>query len=96
MKKQRRLLFSVTAADCDMQTFNASGPGGQHRDKKQTAVRFIHKASGAVGESREHRSQYANKKAAWTRMGESKKFKKINPEVIVKYEPISEIGIAQV
>jgi protein subunit release factor B len=73
--KKRRLLFSVTAKDCDMTTFCGSGPGGQHRNKNQTAVRFRHRASGAVGESQTFKSQHQNKKAAWKRMSETKTFK---------------------
>ena len=74
MSKKRKL-FTVTAADCEMQTFRTGGKGGQNQNKRNMGVRFIHPPSGAVGESREHRSQYANKKAAWQRMGESKKFR---------------------
>lgn len=72
---KRELLFSVTLADCDIKTFAAGGPGGQHQNTTNTAVRIIHRESGAVGESREHRSQLQNKKAAWRRMTESGKFR---------------------
>lgn len=71
----RELLFSVTMADCDLQTFAAGGPGGQHQNTSNTAVRIVHRESGATGESREHRSQLQNKKAAWKRMTEHGKFK---------------------
>lgn len=68
-------LFSVTAKDCEWQFFTAGGPGGQKQNKTASACRCIHKASGAVGESREHREQLQNKKAAFKRMAESKEFK---------------------
>lgn len=71
----KRKLFSVTLADCEVKTFSAGGPGGQHQNTSNTAVRIIHKASGAVGVSREHRSQRQNKKAAFRRMTEHPKFK---------------------
>lgn len=74
-KKKRRLLFSVTKADCDFDTFKAPGPGGQHKNKTASAVRVRHRASGAVGQATESRSQHVNKRKAWTRMGESKKFR---------------------
>jgi protein subunit release factor B len=61
--------------DCDLQTFRAGGKGGQNQNKRDTGVRIIHRASGAVGESREHRSQLENKRAAFKRMAESQKFK---------------------
>jgi len=71
----KRLLFSVTADDCDWQTMTAGGPGGQHQNRTQSAVRCTHRASGAVGVSREFKSQIQNKRAAFTRMCESSKFK---------------------
>ena len=73
--KNRELAFSVTIKDCEVQTFQSGGPGGQHQNHSNTGIRIIHKASGAVGESREMRSQLQNKQAAWRRMCESSKFK---------------------
>lgn len=73
--KDRELLFSVTMNDCEFQTFTAGGPGGQHQNTSNTAVRIIHKASGARGESREDRSQTVNKRNAFLRMTQDPKFK---------------------
>jgi protein subunit release factor B len=75
MKKEKQLLFSVTIKDCKVDTFTAGGPGGQNQNRSQTAVRVTHTASGAVGESREFKSQLQNKRAAFARMAETKKFK---------------------
>jgi hypothetical protein len=69
------LIFSVTMKDCDLQTFAAGGKGGQHQNTANTGVRIIHRASGAVGEARDSRSQLQNKRSAWRRMAESQKFK---------------------
>lgn len=71
----RHLVFSVTLADCEVQTFAAGGPGGQNQNKRHTGVRIIHHPSGARGESREHRTQLDNKKAAFRRMADSSLFK---------------------
>ncbi len=71
---EREKLFSVTLKDCDVQTFRSGGPGGQHQNKTESGVRIVHQESGARGESREHRSQLQNKKAAFRRMVESDKF----------------------
>ena len=71
----REKILSVTLADCDVQTKRGSGAGGQNRNKRDTAVRIVHRASGAVGESQEQRSQLQNKKAAFRRMAESDRFK---------------------
>lgn len=72
---EKQLLFSVTLDDCDVQTFRSGGPGGQNQNKRDTGVRIIHRASGARGESREHRTQHQNKRAAFIRMTETKEFK---------------------
>jgi len=72
---KKELLFSVTAADCDWDYFRAGGPGGQYQNKTDSACRCTHRASGAVGISRDHRSQGQNKKAAFERMALSKSFK---------------------
>lgn len=70
----RRLVLSVTAKDCIRQTFRAGGPGGQHQNKTETGVRWVHEPSGARGEARDSRSQHDNARNAWRRMVESKQF----------------------
>lgn len=71
----KTLLFSITKKDLEIQTFRAGGKGGQNQNKRDSGVRVIHKASGARGESREHRGQLENKRAAFRRMTETKEFK---------------------
>lgn len=56
--------------DCDMEFFVAGGPGGQHRNKVETAVRLTHRPSGLVVAASERRSQSANRDAAYERMAE--------------------------
>jgi protein subunit release factor A len=70
----REKVMTVTIHECDVQTFKASGKGGQNRDKRDTAVRIVHKPSGARGESREERDQLSNKRKAFVRMADSKLF----------------------
>jgi len=72
MKKE--LLYSLTKKDFTLQTFRSGGPGGQNQNKRNSGVRIIHKESGAVGESREHKSQFQNRKAALKRLVEHPKF----------------------
>jgi protein subunit release factor B len=71
----KELLFSVTASDCDWQYLRGTGPGGQKRNKTESKVRCVHRASGAVGESDLTRSQAQNKQIAFRKMAESKEFK---------------------
>jgi protein subunit release factor B len=70
----KKKLFSVTKKDLIIQTFRAGGKGGQNQNKRDTGVRIKHPPSGAVGESREERSQLQNKRAAFTRMANTPEF----------------------
>lgn len=70
------LLFSVTKRDLIRQTFRAGGKGGQHQNKTESAVRFIHEPSGARGESREYREQPRNERAAFERMARTPEFQR--------------------
>ena len=68
-------LFSITRKDLEVQTFRSGGPGGQHQNKTSSGVRIVHRESGAIGESREDRSQHRNKKIALQRLVQAPKFK---------------------
>ena len=50
--------------DIVYETMRASGPGGQHVNKTESAVRATHVPTGLVAVSRAQRSQHANKKVA--------------------------------
>lgn len=72
---ERQRLFSISIHDCRVDTFRSGGPGGQHQNKTDSGVRITHVPSGAVGESREGRSQRQNKAHAFRRMAESPAFR---------------------
>jgi peptide chain release factor len=54
----------LNEADIDYQAMRASGPGGQHVNKTDSAVRALHRPSGLVATAQEQRSQHANRKLA--------------------------------
>ena len=56
--------------DCDLELMRGSGPGGQNRNKRETAARLPHRPSGVVVSASERRSQLQNIEAAYERMAE--------------------------
>ena len=53
-----------------VETYRPSGPGGQRRDKKETAVRLTHPPSGVSVIASERRSQAMNLQVAFERLQE--------------------------
>jgi hypothetical protein len=55
-------------AQCEIDTYRASGPGGQKRNKTSSAVRLRHAPSGLCVIAEESRSQHENKAKALRRL----------------------------
>jgi len=88
----KELVLSLTKKDFEVQTFRTGGPGGQKQNKTSSGVRIVHKASGASGESRTERSQYANKKAAFLRLSQDRVFQNwLKIEIAIKTNQMIEI-----
>ncbi|MBM4070769.1 MAG: peptide chain release factor-like protein [Planctomycetes bacterium] len=67
-------------AQCEVDTYRASGPGGQKRNKTSSAVRIRHPASGLIVIAEESRSQHENRARALRRLRQAF-FLKIRDEV---------------
>lgn len=55
-------------AECDVRRQRRSGPGGQHRNKVETAVVVTHRPTGLKGDASETRSQERNRQNAVQRL----------------------------
>ena len=71
----KELLFSIGPKDFKWDFFKTSGPGGQNKNKRDTACRCTHIASGAIGIGSEEREQGKNRRIAFERCVNSEKFK---------------------
>lgn len=73
-------------AQCEVDTYRASGPGGQKRNKTSSAVRLRHLPSGMLVIAEESRSQHENKARALRRLRQALYLKlreSIAPEELV-------------
>ncbi len=63
-----RLTEPQLLAQCEVDTYRASGPGGQKRNKTSSAVRLRHLPTGLIVIAEESRSQHDNKAKALKRL----------------------------
>ena len=64
----RSTIHPAKLSGVTFEAMRASGPGGQHVNKTESAVRATHKPSEFVATAREERSQVMNKKLALARL----------------------------
>ncbi|CAK9137996.1 unnamed protein product [Ilex paraguariensis] len=78
-------------SQCEMSTFKASGPGGQHRNKRESAVRLKHLPTGIIAQAVEDRSQHKNRASALARLRALLALKVRNTVDLDMYSPPQEL-----
>lgn len=78
-------------AQCDVTRTRRSGPGGQHRNKVETAIVLEHRPTGVRAEANEERSQERNRCVALKRLR-----LKLAIEIRVARECVSELWLSRV
>ena len=61
---------SVRKSDLKIVAHRSGGPGGQHRNRRSTAIRITHIPTGITAVCADHKSQHQNKMDAFRRLAE--------------------------
>jgi len=61
-------MIEIKESDIKIEFYRGSGPGGQHRNTTDSAVRIRHLSTGIVAQASENRSQFQNREVAMERL----------------------------
>lgn len=86
-----RLTDQQLFEQCEMDTFKSSGPGGQHRNKRESSVRLKHVPTGVIAQGVEDRSQHKNRAIALERLRKLIALKVRNMIDLDTYKPPPEL-----
>lgn len=89
--------YYVDPQEVRFERMRASGPGGQHVNKTESAIRLTHVPTGIVVSMQDSRSQHANRKKAWqllrARLAEARR--EAREEEMVKFRRNAMGGVAK-
>ncbi|MCG3119388.1 MAG: Peptide chain release factor 2 [bacterium] len=87
------LTMAALKGEVEITAFKSGGPGGQHKNKTESAVRLKHLPTGVIVVATESRSQIKNRELAWERLIEklAKRRQKGKPRVPTKPSKASKV-----